>query len=183
MKIIETERLLLRDWSIEDVDDLYDYAKNPNVGPHGGWKPHESKVESLEIMQSLFIDKYDSWAIVHKERGKVIGSIGYESDVRRPEVNCKELGYALHEDYWGKGIMTEAAKAVLRYGFQELKLMMVSIYRSPLNQRSGRVIEKCGFQFEGTLRKAYKIYDGTLRDVNCYSMLPEEFEALQKANA
>ncbi|MDF3000111.1 MAG: N-acetyltransferase [Bacillota bacterium] len=183
MKTIETERLLLRDWSIEDVDDLYDYAKNPNVGPHGGWKPHESKVESLEIMQSLFIDKYDSWAIVHKETGKVIGSIGYESDARRPGINCRELGYAMHEDYWGRGIMTEAAKAVIRHAFLKMDVPMIAIYRSPLNERSGRVIEKCGFTFEGTLRNAYKIYDGTVRDVNCYSMLKEEFEAIQKANA
>lgn len=180
MKTIETERLLLRDWSIDDVDDLYEYAKNPNVGPHGGWKPHDSKVESLEIMQSLFIDKYDSWAVVYKETGRVIGSIGYEIDVRRPGVNCRELGYALGEDHWGKGIMTEAAKAVIRFAFEEMAVDMISVYRGPLNARSGRVIEKCGFRYEGTLRNAYKIYDGTVRDVNCYSMMKEEYEALRK---
>lgn len=181
MKEIETERLILRDWSIQDVDDLYDYAKNPNVGPHGGWKPHESKSESLEIMQNLFIDKYDSWAIVYKENGRVIGSIGYELDVRRPDINCRELGYAMGEDYWGKGIMTEAAKAALQYGFEELGLDMVSIYRNPQNHRSGRVIDKCGFAYEGTLRKAYKIYDGTIRDVACYSMTRKEYDELSQA--
>jgi len=175
MKTIETERLILRDWNVDDVDDLYDYAKNPNVGPHGGWKPHESKTESLEIMQTLFINKYDSWAIVYKENGRVIGSIGYELDTKRPDTNCKELGYAMGEDYWGKGIMTEAAKAVICYGFEELELDMVSIYRNPQNARSGRVIEKCGFVYEGTLRQAYKIYDGTIRDVACYSMTKEEY--------
>ena len=180
MKTIETERLTLRDWIVDDVDDLYDYAKNPNVGPHGGWKPHESKTESLEIMQTLFINKYESWAIVHKKSGKVIGSIGYEPDPRRPEINCKELGYAMGEDYWGKGIMTEAAKAVLRYGFEILALDMVSIYRNPQNERSGRVIDKCGFRFEGILRQAYKIYDGTIRDISCYSMTKEEYKALRK---
>ena len=174
MKTIETERLILRAWNAEDVDDLYDYAKNPNVGPHGGWKPHESKTESLEIMQTLFINKYDSWAIVYKENGRVIGSIGYELDTKRQDINCKELGYAMGEDYWGKGIMTEAAKAVIRHGFEELELDMVSIYRNPQNERSGRVIEKCGFVYEGTLRQAYKIYDGSIRDVACYSMTKEE---------
>jgi putative acetyltransferase len=180
MKTIETERLILRDWRIDDVDDLYEYAKNPNVGPHGGWKPHESKTESLEIMQTLFIDKYECWAIVYKEDGKVIGSIGYEKDQKRPEINCRELGYAMGEDYWGKGIMTEAAKAVIRYGFETLELDMVSIYRNPQNTRSGRVIDKCGFLYEGTLRYAYKIYDGSVRDVACYSMTKEEFKALRK---
>lgn len=180
MKTIETERLILRDWNVDDVDDLYEYAKNPNVGPRGGWKPHESKTESLEIMRTLFLDKYDCWAIVYKENNKVIGSIGYETDTKRPDINCKELGYAMNEDYWGKGIMTEAAKAVIRFGFDEMGLDMVSIYRNPLNTRSGRVIEKCGFVYEGTLRKAYKIYDGTIRDVACYSMTRDEFQALQK---
>ena len=181
MKIIETERLLLRDWSIDDVDDLYDYARNPNVGPHGGWKPHESKLESLEIMQALFIGKYDSWAIVYKKNNKVIGSIGYEHDIRRPEINCRELGYAIGEEYWGKGLMTEAAKAVLGYGFEEMDLDMISIYRNPDNKRSGRVIDKCGFTYEGTLRRAHRIYDGTIRDVNCYSMKKEEYSELRKA--
>ncbi|HWQ77703.1 MAG TPA: GNAT family N-acetyltransferase [Anaerovoracaceae bacterium] len=179
MKTIETERLILRDWEADDAGDLYEYAKNPNVGPHGGWKPHESKAESLEIIQTLFLDKYDCWAIVYKEGGKVIGSIGFEADTKRPAINCKELGYAMSEGYWGKGIMTEAAKAVVRHGFEELKLEMVSVYRNPLNKRSGRVIEKCGFTYEGMLRKAYKIYDGSIRDVACYSMTKEEYEALQ----
>ncbi|HYE67251.1 MAG TPA: GNAT family protein [Anaerovoracaceae bacterium] len=174
MKTIETERLILRAWNVDDVDDLYDYAKNPNVGPHGGWKPHESKTESLEIMQTLFINKYESWAIVYKENGRVIGSIGYELDTKRQDINCKELGYAMGEDYWGRGLMTEAAKAAIHYGFEELELDMVSIYRNPQNTRSGRVIEKCGFIYEGTLRQAYKIYDGSIRDVACYSMTKEE---------
>lgn len=176
MKTIETERLILRDWNVDDVDDLYEYASNPNVGPHGGWKPHESKEESFEIMQTLFINHYDSWAIVYKENRKVIGSIGYETDAKRPDINCKELGYALGEDYWGKGIMTEAAWAAIRYGFEDLGLDMVSIYRNPQNIRSERVIEKCGFIYEGILRHAYKIYDGTIRDVSCYSMTKEEYQ-------
>ncbi len=180
MKTIETERLLLRDWRIDDVDDLYEYAKNPNVGPHGGWKPHESKVESLEIMQSLFLEKYDCWAIVYKESGKVIGSIGYENDVRRPGINCKELGYALDEGHWGRGIMTEAAGAVIRFAFDTMELDMVSVYRSPLNRRSGRVIEKNDFHYEGTLRNAYRTYDGSVRDVACYSITKKEYEALQE---
>ena len=180
MKTIETERLILREWDVEDVPDLYDYAKNPNVGPHGGWKPHESMSESLEIMQTLFLNKYDCWAIVYKENGKVIGSIGYEEDVRRPQTGCKELGYAMSEDYWRKGIMTEAAKAVMDFGFEKMELNMISIYHGPKNARSARVIEKCGFTYEGTLRKAYKIYDGSLRDVACYSMTKEEYEALKK---
>jgi len=176
MKTIETERLILRAWSLDDVDDLYDYAKNPNVGPHGGWKPHVDKQESIEILQTLFMDKYDSWAVVLKEINKVIGSIGFEHDEKRPNVKCKELGYAIAEEYWGKGIMTEAAVAAIKYAFEVMELDYISIYRNPHNQRSGRVIEKCGFVYEGTLRNANKIYDGSIRDVACYSMTKEEYK-------
>jgi putative acetyltransferase len=176
MREIETERLILRRWSVDDIDDLFEYARNPNVGPHAGWKPHESKTESLEIMQTLFLNKDSCWAIVWKESGKVIGSIAFENDSKRPNLNCRELGYAMSEDYWGKGIMTEAAEAVIRCGFDELGLDMVSIYRNPQNERSGRVIDKCGFTCEGTLRQANKIYDGSVRDVSCYSMTRAEYE-------
>ncbi len=177
---METERLILRGWDIDDVNDLYEYAKNPNVGPHAGWKPHASKTESLEIIQSLFLEKYDSWAIVLKETGRIIGSIGYERDVRRPNTNSRELGYALGEPFWGNGIMTEAAKAALAYGFSEMKLDLIAIYRNPHNLRSARVIEKCGFIHEGLLRKAYRIYDGSIRDVECYSMTKEEYEEIKR---
>lgn len=94
---IDTERLTLRAWTETDAEDLFEYAKNPNVGPHGGWKPHESVEESIEIINSLFLEKYQSWAIVLKETGKVIGSIGYEEDPIRKIERCRELGYALAE--------------------------------------------------------------------------------------
>jgi ribosomal-protein-alanine N-acetyltransferase len=175
---IDTERLRLRAWTVGDAEDLFDYAKNPNVGPHGGWKPHESVEESVDIINSLFLEKYQSWAIVLKETGKVIGSIGYEEDSIRKEEGCMELGYALAFDQWGKGLMTEAAKAVLHYGFSQMDLTLVSIYHNPLNRRSGRVVEKCGFYYEGTLRRANKVYNGEIRDVACYSMTKMEHEEL-----
>lgn len=178
METIETERLILRGWCLADAEALYDYAKNPNVGPPAGWKPHESVEESRDILENLFLKKYEIWAIVQKDTGKVVGSIGFEEDVKRPGITtCKELGYAMAEECWGKGLMTEAAKATICYGFEEMGLSMISIGRGPANHRSGRVIEKCGFVEEGTLRQAYCIYDGTLRDTRCYSMTKDEFEA------
>ena len=174
MDPIETGRLILRGWNYEDADDLFTYAKNPNVGPHGGWKPHESVEESKAIIRDLFLGKYSCWAIVERNSGKVIGSIGFEPDTKRDEPNCMELGYALAEEHWGKGYMTEAADAAIRYGFSEMGLTMIAIYRDPRNHRSGRVIEKSGFLYEGTLRRAHTIYNGEVRDVACYSMTLEE---------
>lgn len=178
IEVIETERLILRGWSLDDAADLYDYARNPNVGPHGGWKPHESIGESKKIITELFLGKYDIWAMVDKQTGKVIGSIGFEKDTIRDEPLCLELGYAMAEDYWGRGLMTEAAKAVIRFGFEKSGLEMISIYRNPVNYRSERVIEKCHFIYEGTLRRANKVYTGEIRDAACYSMLRKEFEEI-----
>lgn len=174
---LETDRLLMRMWRKKDAPELYEYAKNPNVGPHAGWKPHESVAESRTIISQLFLANM-CWAIVDKESNKVIGSIGLEEDKFRPDVNSKELGYSLAEDFWNKGIMTEAAKRVIRYAFDNLKLDVLMIRTGDTNLRSQRVIEKCGFAYEGTLRRTYRIYDGTIREVRCYSMLKEEYITL-----
>ncbi len=173
---IETERLLLRGFTLEDAGGLYEYARNPNVGPHGGWKPHENIEESRKIIEDLFLEKYHIWAMVDKKSEKVIGSIGYEEDTKRPETGCMELGYAMAEDLWGKGLMTEAAGTLIRYGFASMGLPMISIYHNPVNHRSKRVIEKCGFHYEGTLRRANRIYNGEIRDMACYSMTKEDWQ-------
>ena len=177
MKRIETERLILDKWttSEEDIKGLYEYAKNPDVGPNAGWKPHDSEAESREIIEELFIP-HDVWAIREKASGKVIGSIGLEPDKRRENVNSREMGYSLAKESWGKGYMTEAARAVIDYAFEELDLVVLAICTGPENKRSQRVIEKCGFKFEGIQRKGYHIYNGTDRDNLVYSMLREEWE-------
>lgn len=178
MKTLETNRLLLNEWSLsdEDIDGLYGYAKDPEVGPAAGWKPHESREESKEIIVDLFIP-HEVFAIREKESGRIVGSIGLEPDRRRENVKSMELGYSLDKDSWGKGYMTEAAKAVIDYAFMELDLAILAICTGPDNRRSQRVIEKCGFVYEGRQRKGYHIYDGSDRDNLLFSMTREEWEA------
>lgn len=186
MKTLETERLRLTMFTVEDAAELYAYAKNPNVGPHAGWSPHKSVEESETIIRDLFLPN-KTWAIRLKSEvgadgkpGKLIGSIGLEPDRYRPDANSLELGYSLSEDYWKQGIMTEAAKEVIRFGFEELHLSQMGICTGRANKRSQRVIEKCGFRYEGTIRRTYKVYDGTLRDSLLFSMLKEEYEAMKE---
>ena len=179
MKSLETERLILKMFTIEDAEELYAYARNPNVGPHAGWSPHKSVEESEEIIKQLFIP-VEAWAIHHKADDKIIGSIGLESDKYRPDANSKELGYSLAEDYWRQGIMTEAAKEVIRFGFEELGLDQIGICTGAANVRSQGVIKKCGFKYEGTIRRTYKVYDGSLRDSMVFSLLKEEYEAMKE---
>lgn len=177
MRAIETERLLLRPFTETDLNDFYEYAKNPNVGPNAGWKPHENMDESKAILKD-FMDNDEVLAIVWKENNKVIGSVGLHKDPLRSADNVKMLGYVLSEDYWGRGITTEAAKAVLRYAFNEMNLYMVTVHHYPFNHRSKRVIEKCGFIYEGTLRHCTRIYNGNTYDLACYSLTRDEWEKI-----
>lgn len=96
--MLETKRLILRAWKLEDLDDFFEYAKYPDIGPNAGWKPHETKEESLRILEN-FIEKDEVWAIVNKENGKAIGSIGIHEDEKRKGVNAKMIGYGLSKDY------------------------------------------------------------------------------------
>ncbi len=177
-KTIETERLILSPWtnSEEDVAELFAYAKNPNVGPHAGWAPHKTIEESRRIVEEIFLKEENAWAIRDKATGKIIGSISLFEDTAREGVASREIGYNLAEECWGKGYMTEAAKAVIEFGFREKDLVIIAVRTSAVNIRSQRVVEKCGFTYEGTLRKTYRIYDGTDRDSRFYSILREEWE-------
>jgi len=174
MKTLETERLILRAWSTDDADDFYAYAKHPEVGLNGGWPPHESKETSLEVI-GYFIDADDIWAVVLKESGKVIGSVGLHADSKRPNIKVRELGFVLGADYWGQGLATEAAKRAVVYAFEELGLDLLSTYHKTFNARAKRVIEKCGFTCEGILRQASKRYDEQIFDAACYSILKAEY--------
>lgn len=180
MKTLETERLILRMYTLDDAEGLYEYAKNPNVGPHAGWKPHESVEESREIIRDIFLPP-ESWAILLKENGRLIGSIGLEEDTLREGANSREMGYSLAEDCWGRGFMTEAASEVLRFAFEEMGLDQVGICTSPVNKRSQGVIRNLGFVYEGTIRRHLKIYSGESRDSLVFSMLKSEWE--EKKNA
>lgn len=174
IKELETERLYIRRWKIEDATSLYEYAKHKDVGPWAGWKPHESVSESRRIILTLFMPN-DSFKIVLKETGKVIGSIGLEIDKYRPGIKSMELGYSLSHDYWGQGLMTEAALRVIDYGFSDLGLDIISAVTTEINGRSQNVIKKCGFLLEGTLRRCYRIYTGEVKDCMVFSILREEW--------
>lgn len=177
MKTIETDRLILRPFMYTDYEDLYEYARNPHIGPNAGWKPHDDVEESKVILRN-FMEEDEVLAIVWKANNKVIGSLGLHKDLLRSADDVKMLGYVLSEDYWGKGIITEASRALLAYAFTDLNLKLVSVHHYAYNQKSRRVIEKCGFRYEGTLRHCTKIYNGNTYDLMCYSMTKDEWEKL-----
>lgn len=176
MHTLETDRLLLRSFTEQDINDLAIYASDPKVGPRAGWKPHESREETLGIVR-MFIAEDNVWAVVRKSDGRVIGSLGLHADKHRNLPTVKTIGYVLARDCWGYGYMTEAVTRALEYLFNDLKLRLVSVSHYTFNDRSRRVIEKCGFVREGTLRQTFLRYDGELFDETLYSLTREEWLA------
>ena len=152
MMIMETDRLILRPWQESDAEDLYRYASDPQVGPIAGWPVHTSVENSLETIRSV-LSKPETYAVVLKSEGHAVGSIGLmignASNIGLPE-DEGEIGYWIGVPFWGQGLIPEAVKEILRYGFEELRLQYLWCGYFDGNAKSRRVQEKCGFLFHHT---------------------------------
>jgi ribosomal-protein-alanine N-acetyltransferase len=150
-KIIETERLVLRPFTWDDLDDFFRYASVDGVGEMAGWPHHENKDQSKEILAN-FIDEDTDFALVLKETGRVVGSLGvksYGAEDKLTEFDGykgREIGYVLAKDQWGKGLMAEAVSAVINHLFDEIDLDFLTCGYYDFNNQSKRVQEKCGFK-------------------------------------
>lgn len=146
--ILETKRLILRPWRETDADALFKYASDPDVGPRAGWPPHKSVEESLGIIRNVFSGE-GMFAVELKETSEAIGCVGYLpascSNLDIDEDQC-EVGYWIAKPYWGKGICTEAMRAVVDHCFNVKGFTVLWGDYFPENPASGRVMEKCGFR-------------------------------------
>ena len=150
--ILHTERLTLRPWTEEDAEGLFEYAKDPDVGPIAGWPPHKDVEESQNVIQNvLAVD--ECFAICEKGCNRAIGSIALKlnghTDMSERDDEC-ELGYWLGKPYWGRGYMPEAAKEILRHGFEDLGMTTIWCGYYDGNSKSRRVQEKVGFVYHHT---------------------------------
>lgn len=181
MERLTTGRLLLRAFESEDLQSLYAYCSEPDTGIHADKKPHESIEESRQLLNQLMQEDL-TWAICDKVSGKNIGAVWLREDHRRrrDKSRCRVLGYLLDKEHWGQGLMTEAVSCVVDYAFKDLQLELISTYRFSYNRRSGRVMDKTGFVYEGTLRQATERFDGALLDVSCFSQTRQEWQDRQR---
>ena len=149
--MLQTERLVLRPWKESDAEDLYEYAKDPDVGPPAGWPPHTSVENSREIIRD-FLSAPQTYAVCLKD-GKPIGSIGLKlkdyTDMTDREDEC-ELGYWIGKPFWGQGLIPEAARELLRHAFEALNMGAVWCGYYQGNEKSHRVQEKLGFVYRYT---------------------------------
>lgn len=164
----------IRKWKLSDAKDLAIALSNSKVQDNlrdGLPYPYTEQDGAAFISSMLSADENETFAFAITVDNKAVGSIGVfrQANIHR---QTAELGYYLAEEYWGKGIMTEAVKQICAYVFRESD--MIRIYAEPfaLNAASCRVLEKAGFGYEGTLRKN-AVKNGKIMDMKMYSLIKE----------
>ena len=146
--ILKTERLILRRWEESDAEDLFNYARDPDIGPIAGWPAHQSIEESRAVIKNVLNGK-EAYAICLKTDGKAIGTIELKlnghTDMTARDDEC-EVGYWLGKPFWGQGIMPEAVEEILRHAFEDIGMTKVWAGYYEGNTKSKRVQEKCRFR-------------------------------------
>ena len=178
--VLETEHLLLRGLKATDAADMFDYAQREDTTRYLVWHPHESREyteQYLEYIERLCrAGSFYDWAVVDKESGRMIGTCGFTRfDFRH---DSAEIGYVLNPDFWGRGLMPEAAAAVMKFGFEDLSLNRIEAKHLTGNEASRRVMEKLGMTYEGVSRGSMLI-KGKYRDVHTCAILKSEYEKIK----
>lgn len=176
-KTLETERLIMRRFEIDDAQAMFDnWASNEEVTKYLMWPAHKSMAISKEYIESLIrgyekSNVYD-WGIELKEIKQVIGSIGV---VRcNDDVGYVHIGYCIGKRWWNKGITSEAFCSVIKYLMDDVKVNRIESRHDPRNPYSGKVMEKCGLKYEGTLRES-DINNHGICDASWYALLRKDY--------
>lgn len=149
-KTLGTDRLTLRPWRDDDAPALYLLARDPEVGPRAGWPAHVDEADSLRVIREV-LSMPETYALVLRdgdEPDAPVGAIslmfGSASTLAR-DAREAELGYWVGRPFWGRGLVPEAARELIRHGFEELALQTIWCGYYEGNEQSRRVQEKLGF--------------------------------------
>lgn len=172
---IETPRLILRRARIEDAEPMFrNWANDPDVTKYLTWPPHGDIDVTKKVIENWIagyeMDDYYQWMIVLKQTGEPIGSIMASTMGRAQSAH---IGYCIGKAWRHQGIMSETLKAVMDFLFDEVGYHRVEAMHDPNNPNSGKVMKKCGMQFEGTLRQADRNNQG-ICDACYYGLLKSE---------
>lgn len=170
--LLSTPRLILRALASSDLDDLYEYASDPEIDRYTPWDCYQSLDEAREDL-SGYIARYEqgyfrAWGIEHRADKKLIGitNFGFISK----EDRRAEMGYTIGRKYWGQGLATEAVQALIKYGFEKQDLARIEAVVLPENKASSKVLVKVGMQFEGLLR-SYQVWKDKPSDLEMYAIV------------
>lgn len=174
---LETERLILRQLTSADAEAMFGYLSDPEVARYLSAHPHRNVAQTaklIDFLVALFKNRDGlRWGITLKEvEGKIIGTCGFHAWAK--EHRRAEIGYELARDYWRQGLMAEAIRAILSFGFAEMGLNRVEAMVLVGNTSSAGFLERQGFQKEARLRE-YEFVQGKFRDILLFSILSEAY--------
>ena len=173
---LETKRLILRRFVIEDAEDMYNnWASDSEVTKYLTWPTHPSSEVTKMLLRDWISkykdDDYFNWAIEYKETGKVIGNISVVK--LNKDILSADMGYCMSRSLWGNGIMPEALTEVIGYLLNEVELNRIAACHAVENPKSGRVMNKSGMKLDGVLRQAGKNNQGICDEV-WYSIIKSD---------
>lgn len=180
---LKTERLILRPWEETDAEELYKYAKDPDIGPIAGWPPHASIENSLEIIQGV-LSAPETYAVVLKETGKPVGSVGImfgDAGSAPMKENETEIGYWIGKPYWGQRLIPEAVRELQRRCFEELGCVGIWCGYYDGNEKSKRCQERCGFVYHHTEENKACELMGDIRTEHYTYITKEDWEIWKKS--
>ena len=183
METVETKRLTLRDFRIDDWKAVHEYAADPRAVSRLPWGPNSAD-QTIEFVRAAIEDaarpnrKRFEFAIILREEDRLVGGTGLR--VSGTENRDAGMGYVIHPAYWKRGIASEAAAAVVEFGFRQRGLHRIWAEVDPSNDASARVLEKIGMIREGRLRQ-HKWFKDDWRDSYLYSILYPEWKLAREA--
>lgn len=167
--VLETERLVLRQLTLDDAPDLFALRTNEDAMKYIN-KPRPKEIAEIIALINRMNELTEriQWAITLKDQGKLFGTMGYHR-VEKEHYRA-EVGYMISPEYWGKGITSEALGKVLDYGFNGIGLHSIEANINPANEVSRKLLKKFNFVKEGYFKEDY-YYDGIFLDSEIYSLL------------
>lgn len=173
--VLNTEKLVLKEIKFGYVDDIYNIYKEEEVARHYAIEKFK-KIEDAENLVKLYNSNYEKkrlirWGIAFKDTPVIIGSCGFY------DISSKKakLAYDLNLNYQKKGVMTEALKRIIKFGFEEMGLNRIEVLVMEKNIASFKFLEKIGFVKEGILRE-YEYFKGQYHDLSVFSLLKKDFD-------
>jgi Acetyltransferases, including N-acetylases of ribosomal proteins len=175
---------MLRRFSINDADEMFrTWTGDEDVARYMRWDAHKDVGETKQVI-TVWLKNYERndfylWGITLKDTNTLIGTMGMfcanENDM------CYEVAYCTGKAYWNNGYVSEALKAVINFGLQKIGINRIEAYHSINNPASGKVMQKCGMQYEGRARQKYKSHAG-FEDCDMYAILREDLKVNLKEN-
>lgn len=183
--VLETERLVLREVTMDDLDWYIEHFSRPEMVEGQDHPAPESREVAEAELRRYIVDLFKNrdgfrWGISLRGDRMLIGSLGYYKWAR-PSGHMAEVGYDLQREHWGKGIMSEAMRAIIDFGFERMRLTRIEAFVFLHNERSWRMLERLGFVREGLLRSRGFTVEGTVADDLLYSLLRSDWEQLRQA--